>query len=410
MKFHEVANLFPLLEGKPFNELVEDVKKNGLLEPIWTHDNQVVDGRNRFRACKVAGVEPRFRPWNGKGSLVSFVISLNLKRRHLTPSQASTVGVEALPFREKEARERIKMRTGGLTKEKIPESVKKGQARDFVAKDLGINPRYISDAKWLQDNNPEAFESVKSGKVKLGVAVKKVKKEKDIERRKALPKKEFKNLVCGDAVEELKKLEPLTVDCVVTDPPYGIDFKSVRGAETNDFEQDGKAFALDLLSKTLPELYRVMKEGSHLYVFCSWHNVGAFKKLVEDSGFDVRNCLVWVKNNHTPTNYLLNYAHKHEFVLFASKGRRFLNRELTTDVLEFDNVMGKTHAAEKPVKLLKYLIENSTNKGEVVLDCFAGSGSSLVAAQGLNRSWIGIEKDSGFVDICKERIGGLVDG
>lgn len=275
---------------------------------------------------------------------------------------------------------------------------------------MGINPRYISDAKWLQDNNPEAFESVKSGKVKLGVAVKKVKKEKDIERRKALPKKEFKNLVCGDAVEELKKLEPLTVDCVVTDPPYGIDFKSVRGAETNDFEQDGKAFALDLLSKTLPELYRVMKEGSHLYVFCSWHNVGAFKKLVEDSGFDVRNCLVWVKNNHTPTNYLLNYAHKHEFVLFASKGRRFLNRELTTDVLEFDNVMGKTHAAEKPVKLLKYLIENSTNKGEVVLDCFAGSGSSLVAAQGLNRSWIGIEKDSGFVDICKERIGGLVDG
>ena len=104
-KFHEVAGLFPLLEGKPFNELVEDIKKNGLLESIWLADKQIVDGRNRYRACKEAGVEPRFRNWSGNGSLVSFVVSLNLRRRHLTQSQAGFVAIDSLTFYEAEAKD-----------------------------------------------------------------------------------------------------------------------------------------------------------------------------------------------------------------------------------------------------------------------------------------------------------------
>ena len=132
-EFHKVASLFPLLEGKAFKELVEDVKKNGLLEKIWLHEGKIVDGRNRYNACKEAGAEPSFREWKKKGSLISFVISLNLKRRHLTQSQAACVAVEALPFYEAEAKQRQGTRT-----DISPEMDTCGRADSFVAKDFNV--------------------------------------------------------------------------------------------------------------------------------------------------------------------------------------------------------------------------------------------------------------------------------
>ena len=159
-KFHEVAGLFPLLEGKPFNELVEDIKKNGLLEPIWLAEEQIVDGRNRYKACKKAGIEPSFRNWVGNGSLVSFVVSLNLKRRHLTKDQSACVVVDALPLYEKEAKKRQGTRTdikSNLTGSFAP-------ARDFAAKDFGVSSGYVANAKRLSEESHDVFEEVKAGK------------------------------------------------------------------------------------------------------------------------------------------------------------------------------------------------------------------------------------------------------
>jgi hypothetical protein len=94
MKFHPVADLFPLMSKEEFKSFCADIKDNGLREAIWTHDGLIIDGRNRFNACTETGVEPKFRDWSGEGSLVSFVVSLNLQRRHLDESQRAMVAAK----------------------------------------------------------------------------------------------------------------------------------------------------------------------------------------------------------------------------------------------------------------------------------------------------------------------------
>jgi ParB-like chromosome segregation protein Spo0J len=85
-EFHEIANVFPLMEGEDFRKLVEDIRTNGLLDPITLYEDKILDGRNRYRACIAAGVEPFF-VWYGGDDPAGFVWSKNEVRRHLSASQ-----------------------------------------------------------------------------------------------------------------------------------------------------------------------------------------------------------------------------------------------------------------------------------------------------------------------------------
>jgi hypothetical protein len=92
-EFHPLATLFPLIEGAKFDALVADICENVQREPIWLHDGLILDGRNRFRACRLVGVEPRFELYQGEDPL-GFVVSLNLRRRHLNESQHAMVAAK----------------------------------------------------------------------------------------------------------------------------------------------------------------------------------------------------------------------------------------------------------------------------------------------------------------------------
>ena len=213
------------------------------------------------------------------------------------------------------------------------------------------------------------------------------------------------NLIMGDCLDEISKLADNSIDMLCTDPPYGIDFQSKHRVATPRFDKlsGDKSQALLLLDDMLRVSEPKLKPNSHIYIFTSWKVLGEFKEIVSKY-FNIKNVLVWKKNNWSMGDLEGAYAQQYEMIIFAEKGRRHLNGDRNTDILEFDRVANLKHPTEKPVPLLKFIIEKSTLEGETVFDPFMGSGSTCVAAKKLNRKYIGIEIDEQWYKLAQENI------
>lgn len=174
---HPAAELFPMMPDAELQELVADIKKHGLLRPVEIYQGQIIDGRNRAKACELAGVTIRTAIAEIPENILptEYVLSLNAHRRHLTPSQKAAAAVGAIPLLEKEANER--QRLAGKLVEIVPQA--KGRSRDLAAASVGANPRYVQDAKAIQEKAPEVFEQVKTGEKTIPEA----KRELDIVKR-----------------------------------------------------------------------------------------------------------------------------------------------------------------------------------------------------------------------------------
>jgi DNA modification methylase len=210
-----------------------------------------------------------------------------------------------------------------------------------------------------------------------------------------------------DALTELKKLEAASVDLVVTDPPYGVDYRPSRDLGRPEFS-DKKEETLDYLDLVFAELKRVCKPNAHLYIFSGCANGFEFKQLLAKYFYVYDNPIIWVKNNHTLCDFENRYASKYEWVWFCKceKGNaRKLNNSCSPDVLEFAKPINKYHDCQKPIALLKYFIENSSFSNETVLDPFAGSGSTLIAACEASRKYIGFELETEYELRLKNELG-----
>lgn len=205
----------------------------------------------------------------------------------------------------------------------------------------------------------------------------------------------------GDCLERMKEIPDKSVDMVLTDPPYGMKFKSnYRRVKHNAIAGDDSFF---LTNELMSELDRVLKDNSHQYLFCSFHLVDKFKQAVE-SFFNLKNILIWEKNNTSMGDLTGDYAPKYEMVMFSHKGRRKLNNGRSPNILKFNRTKNSFHPTEKPVDMMEFLISKSTTEGETVLDFTMGSGSTGVACKNLNRNFIGIERDEKYFEIAKNRI------
>ena len=212
----------------------------------------------------------------------------------------------------------------------------------------------------------------------------------------------------GDCREVLASLPDESIDLLLTDPPYGINYQSEHKALPDaPLVNDGLDESLQVLDETLAIASRKLKARSHVYIFTSWKTDQYVKPVVEKY-FAIKNVLVWEKNNWTAGDLEANYATNHEFLLFGHyKQRRLLNGSREASVLHFPRVPENEpnrHPAQKPLPLLEYLIQKSTNEGETVLDCFMGSGSTCVAAKNTGRRYIGIEVSEHWYQIALQRL------
>jgi hypothetical protein len=216
MQSHPAADLFPMMDKAELQDLADDIKKNGLISPVITLGELILDGRNRWQACELAGVEPVTREYTGKLSPVDYVLSQNLHRRHLTASQKSIVAANAKPLYAAEAKERQRQ-AGGDHEEPLREIIPqadKGRARDKAAAAVGVNPRYVDQAEYVIKNAPELAEQVKAGEVTLPQALKTIRRTNPLPRKERGSYDEWKQFkgLAKQIHDLIKQLKPLTAD------------------------------------------------------------------------------------------------------------------------------------------------------------------------------------------------------
>ena len=182
-------------------------------------------------------------------------------------------------------------------------------------------------------------------------------------------------------------------------------FGILNDNDNTTYTKQGKLFKHNEIkfSEWLPEIYRVLKDDSHAYIYINARNVKELQTEAEKVGFKYQNIIIWEKGNATPNRY---YLQAYEMILLLRKGKaRNINNMGTKNLLKVKNIIGnKTHPTEKPVELNKIFIENSSNQGDIVLDPFMGSGSCGVACKETGRNFVGIEIDEKYFEIAKKRI------
>ena len=162
---HPASELFPIMDGKEFDDLVGDIREHGQREAIVVYDGQILDGRNRYRACQVLGLEPVTREWDGKGTPEAFVVSMNLHRRHLNETQRATIGAKIANMRQGK-------RTDLEPQANLPE-VSIAEAAHM----LNVGERSVKDARVvLSGGTPEEIEAVERGEAAVSTTARKIRK------------------------------------------------------------------------------------------------------------------------------------------------------------------------------------------------------------------------------------------
>lgn len=232
--------------------------------------------------------------------------------------------------------------------------------------------------------------------------------------KKLIGSLELNRIYQQDCIEGMRMIPDGSVDLAVVDPPYGINFRSnhrksgTLKTTTEGIANDGIDNA-DFLAVVITELYRVLKPNAHIYWFTRWDKVTEQQPLLEKY-FNVKNSLIWMKNNWSMGDLFGAYAGQYENIIFAQKGRRLLNevegKTRHPDILQFDRVSPNKlrHSHEKPEALIEFLIRKSSDIGDVIITPFAGSGTDCVAAVKTGRSFISFELDREHIETANKRL------
>ena len=285
-EFHPLANVFPIMPDSELGALADDIKANGLLEPIWLHpDGQIIDGRNRYLACQRAGVEPAFKTWSGKGSLLDFILSLNSMRRHQSTSQKAMTAARIANYSH----------GGQRTKSPIEPLISIEQ----IAKRLGIGRESVKRARRvISDGISELIELVDGGEIAVSVAIEIA----------YLPKDKQKE-IAGKGIDTIKsessRLSLQRQAKIKIDPELSTILPPLRDGEFWGLEQNLLKYGC-MDSLIVWEETNILLDGHARLEICQRHGIKykvAYKSLPD------RNAAIeWIINNQLGRGNLSTYA------------------------------------------------------------------------------------------------------
>lgn len=310
MQPHELANIFPMIEGQAFEELKQDIKENGLQQVIITYEGKILDGRNRYKACMELGIEPRYEEYKGNKPL-EYVISLNLKRRHLNESQRAVV-----------ASKLANMPLGGsiYRSANLPtEGIKQEQA----ARMLNVSERTIRTIKQIEREAPQRIKDIELGNTTAHEVISELKQEK----RKEYIAEQREAIKTGKAT-----LPSGVYEVIVIDPPwqygqvdeYSPDYYMTRVASPYP-EMD----IAEIRNISIPAADNcvVWLWTTHKYIFDC-------RDILEAWGFRPVSVLTWVKDRMGIGKWLRSQS---EYCVMAVKGHPLINLTNETTVLNAKN-------------------------------------------------------------------------
>lgn len=416
--------------------LAKSIKKNGLINPIVIDKaHNLIDGMRRLEALKILKsevVDCRFYEELSEYQKRRIQIETSLHTKKLSWQEETKLREELHDLYAEEAKndpellEKVAPAPVGVAqKGKGKKKGKKGEGwtQQDTAKVLSVSKATISQdlqlAKCLR-HYPQ-LKNIKSKRdaIRKMYRIRHYAILEELARRRAAEGKDSDTaqLIHGDAFEEIKKLGDESVDLVITDPPWGISLARRRGPKSSDQHVfKDKIESIGVYEKIMPELFRVMRPGSHLWIFFGMEHQNKIHDTLAAAGFDVRTVpCVWIKENSTFTNWEQKPMPQYEGLFFAVKtvkGYAKMLSEATSDVFEYKRTAAqeKLHPTEKPVEFMKRLIHLSSVKDDLVLDPFAGSASVLVAATLSQRRSLGFEKDKQYYELAFSRLSQYIFG
>ena len=437
---HRAAELFPMMDEVALQALADDIREHGQREPVILFNGAVLDGRNRLRACEMAGVVPWVETVESEDVVdpIAFVLSLNRHRRHLTPSQVAVLIVDVSDMYAAEAAERARAgnakggsaeRKSGITlipDSSAPERDPAGRALVQAAKELGGGVSSASTMSSVKRAAPEVFAAVKSGAIERVTDAKRIAAMPEAQRAEVLvrvaageePRRatldikaaEIRGRISaqssgdpceprihhGDSQEWMRSLPDSSADVLVTDPLYSSDIEDIA------------AYA----RAWLPLAWSKVKPTGRGYVFIGSypHEIAAYLAVCAEHHIPVEQLLIWSYTNTMGPRPKMRYFLNYQTVLYiVGPDAAPLDCELLTELCAAREEYHPARSAErvyqwqKPTEIVESYIRHSTRAGDLVIDPFAGSGTTMVCAAKLGRRSIGCEISSDVVAIAEGR-------
>lgn len=403
----EFQKLIPPLTVEEFTLLEKNIIANGLLSPIITWNNIIVDGHNRYNILTKNNITLTNQDivkmaFENREEIVEFILKNQLGRRNLNPDQMSIIRGRLYLLYKHQGKKTSNQPDGKLgTAEKI-------------GKDFGVSKATVErDARFVREY-PLETEKIMSGQLTKTQAKQEIRNQnntKKIEEAAALKVDNNITIFEGDVMEMLAKIEDKSIDLLCTDPPYFV----LKDQEWDQFKD--KYHYLIFIENWLEIVTKKIKSSGRIYISFAHDFMFDIYEIFRKNnffGFKFGNILIWnYKNNVKPFDrkrYRLTY--EPIFYLYGLDAEQLNFTEYSTiqsAVLEIaipqsNFSEGKYHPCQKPLELYRRIISSGSKKGDLVLDCFAGSGTTGIICKVLKRNCILIEKEEEYIKIMKGRI------